>query len=53
MDDVIFIDGKRIYLKPLDMNDLEIFHKWFNSPEIRRYLGFSYPITKSDEKDIL
>jgi RimJ/RimL family protein N-acetyltransferase len=52
-DDAIFIDGKRVYLRPLDMNDLETYYKWFNNPEIRRFLGTPFPITKSDEKDIL
>ncbi len=53
MEKPIFIDGKRIYLRPLDMDDLETFQRWFNNPELRRFLLLPYPITKEGEREIL
>ncbi len=50
---VKFLEGKTIYLRPLDMDDLETFYVWFNNPDLRQYLMLPYPITKAGEKDFL
>ena len=49
----VFLDGERIYLSPLDMDDLETFIQWFNNPELRKYLAMYYPLSKLEEKDYL
>jgi RimJ/RimL family protein N-acetyltransferase len=48
-----FLDGDKVYLRPLDMNDLETFCTWFNNPELRKFLLVNFPITKELEKEIL
>lgn len=53
MEKVIFLEGERTYLKPLDIDDLETFYKWFNNPELRRFLLLNYPITKQQEKEFI
>lgn len=53
MEKPVFMDGKRIYLRPLDMDDLETFQRWFNNPELRMFLMLPYPITKEGEREIL
>ena len=46
------IPGKRIYLSPMDPNDLEIYTKWMNDNEVTRWLGmhsgvFSLPAERA------
>jgi RimJ/RimL family protein N-acetyltransferase len=53
MDKPIFLEGERIYLRPLDMADMETFYNWFNNPELRKWLYIPHPITKEDEKEFL
>ena len=47
----VFLEGKRIRLAPLEMEDLETFHEWYNNPRLRRFLIMPYPTTKLDEKE--
>ena len=47
----VFLDGKRIYLAPLEMEDLETFYEWYNNPDLRKFLIMPYPTTKLDEKE--
>ena len=49
----VFLEGKKVYLRPLDMDDLETFYVWFNNPDLRQYLLLPYPITKLGEKEFL
>ncbi|KYK28335.1 MAG: hypothetical protein AYK23_05625 [Candidatus Proteinoplasmatales archaeon SG8-5] len=53
MDKAIFLEGKNVYLRPLDMDDLETFYVWFNNPDLRQYLMLPFPISKEGEKDFL
>jgi RimJ/RimL family protein N-acetyltransferase len=53
MDKPIFLEGERIYLRPLDMADMETFYNWFNNPELRKWLYIPFPTTKEDEKEFL
>jgi RimJ/RimL family protein N-acetyltransferase len=52
-DKAVFLEGKNIYLRPLDMDDLETFYVWFNNPDLRQYLLLPFPITKAGEQDFL
>ena len=49
----IFLEGKRIYLAPLEMDDLDRFCGWFNNPKLRGFLILPYPTTKMDEKEFI
>lgn len=49
----IFLEGEKIYLRPIDMDDLDIFYKMFNNPELRKFISIRYPIPKIKEKEIL
>jgi RimJ/RimL family protein N-acetyltransferase len=53
MDKPVFLEGEKVYLRPLDMDDLDTFHRWFNHPDLRKWLYLTYPITKGDEKETL
>ena len=43
--------GDRIRLREIEREDLPNFVKWFNDPEVRRYLLFSNPMSMAKEKD--
>ena len=49
----VFLDGPRIYLSPLDMDDLERFYKWYNDPRLRQFMLMPYPTTRTDEKEFI
>jgi diamine N-acetyltransferase len=40
-----FLVGKRVYLRPLDRDDLILIRKWANDPELRRLTGEVKPMT--------
>ncbi len=37
------IEGKRINLRAREDDDIPIFHRWYNDPEITRFLGDPFP----------
>jgi RimJ/RimL family protein N-acetyltransferase len=37
------IEGKRINLRAREDEDIPIFHRWYNDPEITRFLGIPFP----------
>ncbi len=44
------IRGEKVILRPIEREDVEIFLKWFNDPEITQYLLFGLPITREKEE---
>lgn len=38
-----FLIGKRVYLRPLEKEDLPLIQKWANDPEIRPIVGETHP----------
>lgn len=46
----VFLEGKNVYLRPLELSDLAILQKYVNDPEVRRYLSSIYPQTLQDEE---
>ena len=47
---VVFINGKRLYLRPPCESDLPNFVRWFNDPEVWIFLNRIYPMTEISEK---
>lgn len=50
-DPVVFLKGKRIYLRPPTKADIPYFLRWFNDPEVRQYLGLYLPMTEAEENN--
>jgi len=48
-----FLAGQRIYLRPLEMDDLERCQRWFNDPQARQFLDTTYPLSREAERSIL
>ena len=48
-----FIVGDKIYLRPLDMDDIDSFVLWLNDHEVRQYLSMITPLNKVREKDFI
>lgn len=42
-----FLSGQRVYLRPLERDDLPLLHKWLNDPEIRGLIGEVLPTSQS------
>ena len=47
---VMFLQGKRLYLRPVERNDIPLLQKWINDPEVRKYLNNSFPMSLTDEE---
>ncbi|MDP2655064.1 MAG: GNAT family protein [bacterium] len=47
---VVFINGKRLYLRPSCRSDLPHFVRWFNDPEVWIFLNRVYPMTEIAEE---
>ena len=45
------IKGKRVELKPLEREHIDLFLKWFNDPEIIQYLKMYKPMTRDMEEE--
>lgn len=50
---VVFLKGKRIYLRPIEEGDLSACQRWINDPDCRRYLISQLPMNASSEQSWL
>jgi diamine N-acetyltransferase len=48
-----FIIGNKVYLRSVDMEDIEPFIKWLNDEEVRQYLTRTSPLNKVREKEFI
>ena len=48
-----FLEGKRVYLRPLEKEDLPYIQKWTNDSEIRRLTGEVIPMSQADADKFL
>lgn len=46
--DMAFLIGERVYLRPVEREDLAYVRKWSNDPEIRRVTGEVTPMTQKE-----
>lgn len=44
------IPGKRIRLRCIDRDDLPVFVRWFNDPEVRQFLSILLPLSQTQEE---
>jgi diamine N-acetyltransferase len=48
-----FLIGKRVYLRPLEKEDLVYLRRWANDPEIRRLTGEVTPMSQAQADEFL
>jgi RimJ/RimL family protein N-acetyltransferase len=48
-----FRAGERVYLRPVELEDMELFLAWMNDPEIHQYLARFKPLNRCEEKEWL
>ena len=48
-----FITGDRIYLRPLEMEDVDSFILWLNDEEVRQYLKMTSPLNRIREREFI
>jgi UDP-4-amino-4,6-dideoxy-N-acetyl-beta-L-altrosamine N-acetyltransferase len=48
-----FIVGDRIYLRPVEMEDIDSFASWLNDQEVRQYLARTSPLNRIREKEFV
>jgi RimJ/RimL family protein N-acetyltransferase len=42
--------GERVYLRPLESDDLPSLQRWFNDPDVTRWLATTRPMSAGDER---
>jgi RimJ/RimL family protein N-acetyltransferase len=48
------LTGKKCYLSPIDINDVEKYTEWLNDPEVSKYfISYSQMVSIENEKEIL
>jgi RimJ/RimL family protein N-acetyltransferase len=50
-DDVVFLRGKRVHLRPPTKDDIPSFLRWMNDQEVTQYLASFLPVTEADETE--
>lgn len=50
---VIFLKGERVFLRPLEMSDLDRCTLWVNDPEIRQFITITFPMSSQQEQSWL
>lgn len=50
---ISFLTGERVYLRPIELEDLTLICKWANDPEIRRLTGAVSPLSQAAAEDFL
>jgi RimJ/RimL family protein N-acetyltransferase len=50
-DDVVFLRGKRLYLRPPCAKDIPSFLRWMNDQEVTQYLSAFLPVMEADEAE--
>jgi RimJ/RimL family protein N-acetyltransferase len=48
-----FIRGKSVYLAPLELKSVENYLRWFNDPEVTKYLAMYYPVNSFCERQYI
>lgn len=48
---VVFLQGKRLRLRPVGLADVDRYTTWINDEETRSFLGASFPTTKLQEEE--
>jgi RimJ/RimL family protein N-acetyltransferase len=48
-----FLIGEQLYLRPLEISDLERCQRWFNDPDVRRFLSSVRPLSQEAERTFL
>jgi diamine N-acetyltransferase len=46
-----FLAGKRVYLRPVERDDLALIRKWANDPEVRCLTGETTPMTQKGAEE--
>lgn len=50
-EQVVFLKGKKVILRPMEKGDLERCRRWMNDPEVRCFLKSNFPYTMEDEEE--
>jgi len=50
---VEFLTGERLYLRPIEAEDLPFIRQWANDPDVRRLTGEALPMSKAGADEFL
>ncbi len=50
---VKFLIGKRVYLRPIEPEDLDVIRRWVNDPDIRTVIGEFLPMSRAAQQEWL
>jgi RimJ/RimL family protein N-acetyltransferase len=50
-NEIVFLKGKKVTLRPLSENDAPLLAKWVNDPDVRQFVSNIYPKAESSERE--
>jgi RimJ/RimL family protein N-acetyltransferase len=51
VNDVVFLRGRKVILRPLEQADVPLLTRWINDPEVRQYLVSQVPQSEEMERN--
>ncbi len=48
---VVFLEGKKVILRPFTKNDIPTLTRWINDPEVRQFLIATFPTSEEKEEE--
>ncbi|MEK7634867.1 MAG: GNAT family protein [Patescibacteria group bacterium] len=48
---VIFLEGKKVNLRPFSKEDVPTITRWINDPEVREFISATFPQTEKQEEE--
>jgi len=49
-DEIVFLKGKHVSLRPIEKEHIKYFLRWFNDQEVAHYITVFLPMTKGEEE---
>jgi RimJ/RimL family protein N-acetyltransferase len=53
LNNVVFLKGKKVILRPVSEKDIPLFLRWLNDPEVRQYIANILPVTEGGEREYI
>lgn len=50
---VVFLKGKRIYMRPIALSDTSILHRYINDPFVREFVSAQFPQSELAEEEFI
>ncbi len=50
---IVFLKTNRLYLRPLELTDIERCTRWVNDPDVRDFITITFPVSTTQEQSYI